>query len=145
MPWGRITWSAHDNKHFAHPSIEWSEHVLSTRHGAAKYHVDVRIEELELSIVAHVKGDGEELTLTNGRPVAPGANYKLIYMIFPRIIGAYLGEPTDIVLAKWDPEPLGTLHGHPISETDLKKRLKNNPDELQEYKNWRERIRRGVQ
>ncbi|MBK4714726.1 MULTISPECIES: S-type pyocin domain-containing protein [Tenebrionibacter/Tenebrionicola group] len=97
----------HGHKHHAPKHKSWKEIIESTKSGPAKFR-----PQTDISAIDHdVWKDGINSTKKQ--------NWKL--KEFDEIVGAHGGKETRWVVTK---ESQGTIHSHPISETDARKLLK---------------------
>jgi hypothetical protein len=103
----KILWTNHGFKHVPQKSIEWPEIIKSTKKGPAKYTHGTDIEKLERSV------------WDNGTPVTNGKPWKV--MEFNSTIGASEGSEVRWMRVEYSGN---TIHGHPITESEYKKLLK---------------------
>lgn len=145
MSWGKANWHRYRDKHAPKANRPWLDTIKYTKSYEAKYGLGVNIQTLEMSAVeCEVAHDTGEIRLTNplcGK-IHPGNDFSELYLVCDRIIGASDGKETDIVLVQWDEEPLGSVHGHPITEEDLLRKLRrHNFDEIDHYREIRRKVR----
>lgn len=101
-----IKWSNHGYKHFPSKNVSWKDIVASTKHGAAKYHPSIDIETLERD------------AWKTGQKVTNGKTWKV--KKYDYIVGACSGNETKFVRIEMTS---GTIHGHPITESEYLKLL----------------------
>jgi len=102
-----IKWTNHKLKHFPPKNISWEDIIESTKKGHAKYKPGIAIKELE------------QLVWKTGKTCAH-KNWKI--MAFKNIIGAKKGEETPYARVEYG---AGAIHGHPITEAEYKKLIKD--------------------
>lgn len=102
-----IKWTNHGYKHFPQKNMSWKDIIKSTKNGPAKYKPGIDIEALE------------RMVWEKGTPVTNGKIRK--YMEFDDIIGASAGAETKYMRVEMSG---GTIHGHPITESEYKKLIK---------------------
>lgn len=105
-----VSWSNHGYKHFPNKNQSWKDIVKSTKTGPAKYSFD--IQDIEAF---------ERAAWESGTPVTNGKNWRVNK--FDTTIGAVNGKETVYVRIE---NSSNTIHGHPISETEYDKLLKEH-------------------
>ena len=105
-----VSWSNHGYKHFPNKNKSWKDIVNSTKSGPAKYSFD--IQDIEAF---------ERTAWETGTPVTNGKNWRVNK--YDTVIGAVNGKETIYVRIE---NSSNTIHGHPISEAEYYKLLKNN-------------------
>lgn len=97
-----IKWTSYGGKHVAPKNVPWKTVIKSTVKGPAKYLPGLDVEALE------------RLVWEKGEAVANGKPWKV--MSFAEEVGASGGKSSSWVRVE---ESAGTLHGHPITETEF--------------------------
>ncbi|MBR6149646.1 MAG: hypothetical protein IKQ25_00040 [Lachnospiraceae bacterium] len=105
-----VSWSNHGYKHFPNKNMSWMDIVNSTKSGPAKYSFD--IQDVEAF---------ERAAWEAGTPVTNGKNWRVNK--FETTIGAVNGRETVYVRIE---NSSNTIHGHPISEAEYYKLLKEH-------------------
>ncbi len=105
-----ISWSNHGYKHFPNKNLSWRDIVKSTESGPAKYSFDIQdVEAFERS------------AWESGTPVTNGKNWRV--KKYDKTIAAVNGKETIYVRIE---KSSNTIHGHPISESEYNKLLKEH-------------------
>lgn len=102
-----VEWTNHGYKHFPNKNTSWKDIVKSTKDGPAKYSKDINVETIERTV------------WENGQTVSNGKTWKV--MKFDKVIGASGGKETSYMRVEFSG---GTIHGHPITELEYIKLLK---------------------
>ena len=103
-----VGWTSHGYKHFPNKNMKWGEIVKSTKSGPAKYSPEIK----------NVQAFERDAWKT-GIPVTNGKSWKV--KSYDSVIGAASGKETKYVRIEMSG---GTIHGHPISESEYHKLIK---------------------
>ena len=123
MPWTQRNWVAYFGRHSAKVNRPWREQIARTKNSTARYKGRVPQQSVETQALP-----------PTGHLIYEQNNLRIYYLEFPFIVGASLGEETNIVRVEWNADPLGSYHGRPMSEDELIDDLKEfNKNELVNY------------
>jgi hypothetical protein len=102
------------DKHWPHYHLTWDQSRDGSVNGPARYHPSLTrldIRTLEMSYADKDKGKW-----------LLGTGYWIVVDETRKVVGAYCGKDTNIILVKRSAQ--GAIHGHPISDLDCQKYIK---------------------